>query len=308
MDRRTLLAGVGSAVTLLGAGCLSGDPEPGDDENGESTDAAHCVGPDASAETVAYEETAVVDEQGWLGTDSPPAAEPHLVLLRSATDAEELVDLERLAEEERAFLEATDYDESSLVVAEYWLTHGFSLTVEGVERPDEETVSVYLCETDRREDGREYPAVDHHHSVVICVTDDDRSAPERATGVFVGATPDAEPVEIGEYEPERDAEPDEPEPLESPRDLLVENLHDESHTVEIRVTRDGEQLVDGEHTVEPGSTVELEAVAEYRGEYHVVATLDDVIERYRWAVDDEVFDAFVTIESDGELSIGEDVA
>ncbi|WP_255194151.1 hypothetical protein [Natronobeatus ordinarius] len=308
MNRRTLLAGTGSAVALLGAGCLSGDPESSDDENGESTDTDHCVRPDAGANTVAYEETAVVDEPGWLETEAPPAAEPHLVLLRSATDAEELVDLERLAEEERAFLETTDYDESSLVVAEHWLTHGFSLTVEGVERPDDETVVVYLCETDRREDGQEYPAVDHHHSVVIRVTDDDRPAPERAAGVFVGATPDADPVEIGEDESERDDGTDEPEPLEPPRDLVVENLHDEPHTVEVVVTRDGEELVDDEYTVEPGSTVELEAVAEYSGEYEIVVRRDDVAERYRWTVYDEVFDAFVTIEPDGELWISEDVA
>ena len=329
MNRRSVLAGTG--LLLFGAGCLS-DESPVD-EDGEGTDddsvedeettedneskedgdradddesGDDCT--EESGEPVSFDDAVAIDEQGWIRTDIPPDGLPHLLVVRSAEAEAEVLDRDELEDDDvRTFLDETDYEESFLLVLEYWVTAGFATTVESVERLDDGRAFVTLREEDERADDEGYPTVEVHHSHLIRVSVDDMEPPDSACGVYVTAEPDSERFEFGEYLGDDDA--DTFERLDNPRSVLVENTNDEPHTVDVTVTRGTEEVVDETVTVDPDSVHEIEDVAEYVADYAIVAQVGNgTPERHRWRVSEEVFDALVVIESDDELWITEAVA
>lgn len=320
-QRRRLLGGMIAALVATVGGCLA-PQTAAERDDGESID-DHCPVPDDGA--LPFEKTLVFDNDAWLATDSTPGNLPRLVPITSAERADELIHFGAIDDADRAFIEETDYGESFLLVVDHWLPHGVDLSIRGIERRDADTVSVSLCAIDRRSDDADYPAVEHRHSLVARVRIDDAPTPSVAIGTFADYTGDG-PVEIGPYEVDNagiDIEDgtdngtdvgddengnDDPEPLEPPRSIRLENTDEARHDVELLVIYEGAEIVDVTHTVEGSSTIEIDGVAEYKGEYTIVATVDGVgAERYRWNVYEEVFAAVVVIEADG-VWITEDVA
>ena len=317
--RRSVLAG--TSLVLFTAGCLSEEPPVGDgdtddedhddESNGEdeSTDGdepENCA--EESGEPVDFDDAVATDEQGWIHTETPPDAAPHLLIVRSGDEAETWLDPDELEDGDlRTFLDETDFEDSFLLVLEYWVTAGYAAELEGVDRLEDGRAYVTLQEADEREDDEEYPTVEVHHSHLIRVSRDEMEPPETACGVYRTAEPDSERIEFGEYVDDDDTET--LERLETPRSVLVENTDDEPHPVEVTVTRGTEEVIDETVTVDPGSVEEIEDVAEYVTEYAIVARLEDgTAERHRWRVSGEVFNAVVIVESDDELWITEDVA
>lgn len=97
--------------------------------------------------------------------------------------------------------------------------------------------------------------------------------------------------------------------LASPRDLVVENLAEDAHTVDVTVTVEGEEYHSQTYDLGGGEeSVEEDFVTE-KGYYTVSATLDDGSseDELEWAVSDGSGNGYVGVTQNGSLLLTGDL-
>lgn len=96
--------------------------------------------------------------------------------------------------------------------------------------------------------------------------------------------------------------------LDPPRDLVLENNHDEVHTITVTLSKEDE-LHSGEYELKPASEKRIKELIIEPGEYALKATLEDGTSKTREQnVYSEIWHVYITITEDGELFISHDVA
>lgn len=92
--------------------------------------------------------------------------------------------------------------------------------------------------------------------------------------------------------------------LDPPRDVLLENRHDEERTVTINLTTADEEIHSGEHDLAPDSKQRIEALIDKTGVYTLEASLEDGrTETLEIDVSSMTWDLIVGITPDDELML-----
>lgn len=97
------------------------------------------------------------------------------------------------------------------------------------------------------------------------------------------------------------------EELDPPRDLIIENNHDQSHIISVVLAK-GEEIHRDEYELEPDSREQIKGVITESGEYTLEGTLEDgSSEMIEQTVYSEIWHAYVTVTENGELFLSYDV-
>lgn len=235
-------------------------------------------------------------------------------VITSEADCEAVLELDTANADTRAQLEAVDFVESVLVVVESgygsgsvdhrWARvedaadglhlHGYYTDL--YDQTDDITTWVSVLEIERPDDEVDFARV----SLTV---DEDRCVHFNSTEGVVSF--DSEKNSHCDSTGD-DEEGD--EVLDPPRDLVLENHHDDIHTVSVTLSREGEELHNGDHTLEPDMENRIKNLIFEPGNYRLKATLEDgTTETIEQTVSNEVWHAYVTITEDGELFLSYDV-
>ncbi|WP_148263723.1 hypothetical protein [Halopiger xanaduensis] len=147
-------------------------------------------------------------------------------------------------------------------------------------------------------------------SIAGCLGNEDGS-PENESENSTDTESDQNP-DRDENNSEEPLQSDETRPSisEDPRDILLKNYHNQSHTIDIQVNVDNESVHDGEYELEEGSSDNIKRISDIvneTGTYSITATISkNKTEELEWDATNNSSNVAVYITEDEELDIRPD--